>query len=86
MQQQKKAAFQIFSSVNFLHDLSLSAEIWQAIRNTDHKHLLHLGHRFFAIIDDKIPGPYTITCCYCLRAQILSLWSTHLTIVITTGL
>lgn len=56
----------------FLHDLSLSVEIWQAIRNTNHKHLLHMGHRFFAIIDDKIPGLFTITCCYpllCLRIE-----------------
>lgn len=56
--------FEIPSLVNFLHDLSLSVEIWQAIRNTDHKYLLHMGHRFFA--DDKIPGPYTVTCYYCV--------------------
>lgn len=53
----------------FLHDLSLSAEIQQAIRNRDYKHLLHMGHRFFAIIDDKIPEPYTNTCYHHLPCQ-----------------
>lgn len=28
-----------------------------------------MGHRFFAIIDDKIPGPYTNTCYHHLPCQ-----------------
>lgn len=80
----KKAAFQIPSSVNFLyffHDLSLSVEIWQVIRSTDHKHLLH---KFFAVIDDKISGHYTITCYYgllCLNIE--SVEHTHHNRIVT---
>lgn len=59
MQQQKNSVSNIHVNfLYFLHDLSLSVEIWQAIRNTDHKHLLYTVQ--FAIIDDQIPGPYTI--------------------------